>query len=263
MSPSTSLAGSIAAITASWSICSGSGSWTRIPSTVVVGVERRRSARAARPSGSRRRAAGGSSASRPPRSACACWRRRSARRGRRRRAPSPGPGTSPSRSATNSSTPGGDALLDLGGDRLAVDHLAALMRPSSAARSRPSACAPRRRRRSGSTTTEPGSTAVTTPSPKLACRTSSPTEYGCGGGAGCLRSGAREAVAATGGARTRSRGRARRRRAPSRSGSSPRGASISCSGSSFEEARGHVPARAAVQRAPARVGEPEPLRGRG
>ena len=34
VSPSTSLAGSIALITASWSTCSGNGSWTRMPSTV-------------------------------------------------------------------------------------------------------------------------------------------------------------------------------------------------------------------------------------
>ena len=41
VSPSTSLAGSIALITASWSSCSGSGSCTRMPSTVVLLVELR------------------------------------------------------------------------------------------------------------------------------------------------------------------------------------------------------------------------------
>ena len=104
-SPSTSLAGSIAAITASWSICSGSGSWTRIPSTVVVLVELRRSARAARPSGSRRRARGGTSASRPPRSGGACWRRRSCEAGSSPTSTVASPGTSPPRSAPNSRTP--------------------------------------------------------------------------------------------------------------------------------------------------------------
>ena len=154
----------------------------------VVAVERGDQLEQLLRSGSRRRARGGSSASRPPRSACACCRRRPARPGRRRPARSPARARSPPCAAANSAHPGrdprarprppppcrrspgrsrsrlGSAFDSASGDplqRRVVGHQLALRAVA---------------RRSGSRPPTPGSTAVTTPSPKLAWTTSSPTE---------------------------------------------------------------------------------------
>ena len=80
--PSTSLAGSIVSMTRVASICLGSGSWTRMPSTALVGVERDRPGRAARPRSSYRAGCARSWPSRPRRSP-GSWS------GRRPRSPGP------------------------------------------------------------------------------------------------------------------------------------------------------------------------------
>ena len=132
--------------------CSGSGSWTRMPSTSSSALSSSTSS-----SSSSVGVAGAElvvDRAHPDLLGLAALaaRRRSGRRGRRRPAPSRARARRPSCSAANSRDAGGDPLRDLGGDRLAIDaprppSLSAY--PLRAARSRPSACARRRRRRSG------------------------------------------------------------------------------------------------------------------
>ena len=263
--PSTSLAGSIAAITCVGVDLVGHRQLDEdaVDTAVVVQlgdqleqlVLRRRA----------RRDRGGSSACRPPRRPGSCSRCRPARRGRRRPGPSPGRACARARRRTprprrrpprgprrrppcrRSPRPPRSARL---AKRRVVGHQLALAAAAA---------------RSGRRSPTPGSTEVTTPSPKLAWTTSSPIRNWA---SGCLR------LLAGPGRESRrlpepKPGRSQTRRRPdagaptSRCGRRSTWRSTSSSGISREEARGQVPAAAAVQAAAPRAGHVEALAGTG